>query len=47
MVNFSLMSVFTAPTCSYQSFDGSSYYVDVEEILGQNFQLTINGYGIN
>jgi hypothetical protein len=32
-VNFSLMSVCTAPTCSHQSFDGSSYYVhvDVEE----------------
>ena len=24
------MSVCAAPTCSHQSFDGSSYYVDVE-----------------
>ena len=24
------MSVCAAPTCSYQSFDGSSYYVDVD-----------------
>ena len=25
------MSVCPAPTCSHQSFDGSSYYVDVKE----------------
>ena len=24
------MSVCAAPTCSHQSFDGSSYYVDVD-----------------
>ena len=30
VVNFSLMSVCAAPTCSDQSFDGSSYYVDVD-----------------
>jgi len=27
------MSVCTAPTCSHQSFDGSSYYVDVDGLL--------------
>jgi hypothetical protein len=27
---FPLMSVCAAPTCSHQSFDGSSYYVDVD-----------------
>ena len=26
------MSVCAAPTCSHQSFDGSSYYVDVDVI---------------
>ena len=25
------MSVCAAPTCSHQSFDGSSYYVDVDD----------------
>ena len=25
------MSVCAAPTCSHQRFDGSSYYVDVDE----------------
>jgi hypothetical protein len=27
------MSVCAAPTCSHQSFDGSSYYVDVDVII--------------
>ena len=31
--NFSLMSVCAAPTCSHRSFDGSSYYVDVDVII--------------
>ena len=28
------MSVCAAPACSHQSFDGSSYYVDVENTWG-------------
>ena len=28
-VMYRVMSVCAAPTCSHQSFDGSSYYVDV------------------
>ena len=27
------MSVCAAPTCSHQSFDGSSYYIDVDVII--------------
>ena len=27
------MSVCAAPTCSHQSFDGSSYYVDVDVVI--------------
>ena len=30
------MSVCAAPTCSHQSFDGSSYYVDVDVEYVQN-----------
>ena len=30
------MSVCAAPTCSHQSFDGSSYYVDVDVDVGVN-----------
>ena len=34
------MSVCAAPTCSHQSFDGSSYYVDVDvEYLRQTTML--------
>ena len=29
------MSVCAAPTCSHQSFDGSSYYVDVDVDVDQ------------
>ena len=29
------MSVCAAPTCSHQSFDGSSYYVDVDVLCFQ------------
>ena len=42
VVNFSLMSVYATPTCSHQSFDGSSYYVDVETI--ELFPLPIYPY---
>ena len=35
------MSVCAAPTCSHQSFDGSSYYVDVDVNASR---LKINGY---
>ena len=35
------MSVCAAPTCSHQSFDGSSYYVDVDvEHRIQNVYIT-------
>ena len=35
------MSVCAAPTCSHQSFDGSSYYVDVDVE-----RLTLHGCGL-
>ena len=35
------MSVCAAPTCSHQSFDGSSYYVDVDvEIFYYSSRVT-------
>ena len=30
------MSVCAAPTCSHQSFDGSSYYIDVDVDVSEN-----------
>ena len=38
---FSLMSVCAAPTYSHQSFDGSSYYVDVDVDVFQTLILFI------
>ena len=34
------MSVCAVPTCSHQSFDGSSYYVDVDYVDVGNDHLT-------
>ena len=36
------MSVCAAPTCSHQSFDGSSYYVDVD-VDENSYQENIYG----
>jgi len=36
------MSVCAAPTCSHQSFDGSSYYVDVDvdvDVICEKYRL--------
>ena len=37
------MSVCAAPTCSHQSFDGSSYYVDVDEEYPHSFICKSHG----
>ena len=33
------MSVCAAPTCSHQSFDGSSYYVDVDTVITEEVSV--------
>ena len=35
------MSVCAAPTCSHQSFDGSSYYVDVDADTGRFWKILV------
>ena len=35
------MSVCVAPTCSHQSFDGSSYYVDVDSMSDYGVKIGI------
>ena len=41
-----LMSVCAVPTCSHQSFDGSSYYVDVDVNASKKFACTTLQNGI-
>ena len=41
------MSVCAAPTCSHQSFDGSSYYVDVDELKSELARASMTTSDVN